>query len=180
VSEVSWSFRNLNLEGVNAQKASQTPPPGRYLMKVSEAQVAEVKNGGGHQIRLRLTDLGGQGSVEDFIRVNHPKSGSDANAKKAVEIGLERLKALLTCGGHPSPNNPGDIRTLNGLVVAVLLEQSEDWTDDKGQTRKGGTKPKKSGAYVPATDVDPDYVPGKTGPGPGKPPPRDLDDAIPF
>lgn len=172
---MSWSFTDLNLNGVEAQKGAATLKPGRYVCEVSEAELKTTK-AGGRQLFVKLNDINGGGYVADWITLTHPKAATDKGSKQAVEIGMSRLKALLLYGGHPNPDRPGDIASVNGLVVGVNVEQSEDWTDDKGVTRKGGGKPAKSGAYFSPADIG-----HKTsGAKPAGSKPEGVDDDIPF
>jgi len=130
---MSWSFRDLNLTGVEVQTGGSLKP-GRYVCRVSDPKIKETRNGG-RQVEVRLTDINGSGSVRDFISVYVP--GNTENAQTAQRIGRERLKSLLVFGGHPNPDEPGDIKTLDGLIVGVNVEQSEDYEKD-GVMRKPG------------------------------------------
>jgi len=66
--------------------------------------------------------------------------------------GREKLKALLTHGGHPTPDKPGDISSLKGLSVGVHVEKDE-YTDNTGMKREG-SRVKRFGAYYPPTLSD--------------------------
>jgi hypothetical protein len=78
------------------------------------------------------------------------------------------------------------------MVVGVIVEQDEDWIDDTGRTRKGGTKPRKNGAYIKASELGYDGPlkvstthSAAASPAPKTAPRRepataDLDDEIPF
>lgn len=168
----NWDIRDLNLTGVDIQRAATTLPPGKYVCRTSDAKV-QTNKAGGFQIVVKLTDVDGAGSVTDYITVKAP-AGASPNAQKAAEIGRERLKALLTYGGHSNPDHPGDISRYNGLVVGVIVEQGEDWTDENGVVRKGGGKPKRNGAYF-----DPKML-GYEGAPLAEQPADDLNDMIPF
>lgn len=170
----NWSFRDLNLEGVDTQKGSTSLKPGRYVAKVVEATLRDAKTGGSKQIMVKLSDTEGQGSVHDFITV-WVRNPADEKQATALRIGQERLKALLVYGGHPTPDRPGDLKSLVNLVVGLNVEQGEDWTDDKGVTRKGGGKPKKSGAYFDPAELGYQRPAGTASSGGG-----DLSDEIPF
>lgn len=136
-------FASLDLTNVEAEKGRKSLMPGSYTCKITNAEIKDTKDGRGKGLVVELTDVEGRGSVEDWINI-HNKS------QQAQEIGLGRLKYLLECAGHPNPGRPGDIKTLLGLQVGVHVEQGEDWIDRDGNKRKGGGKPRSSGAYFKA------------------------------
>lgn len=150
---MNFDFSSLNLTGVEAQRGSTSLKPGRFPCRTSDAEI-KTTQAGGKQLHIKLTDINGQGTTQDFITLAHPRAATDEKAAMSVRIGLERLKALLTYGGHPNPDAPGDIKSINGLIVGVNVEAGEDWVDDKGVTRKGGGKPRqKGGAYFRASEL---------------------------
>lgn len=150
---MNFDFSSLNLSGVEAQRGSTSLRPGRHGCRTSDAEI-KTTQAGGKQVFVKLTEINGQGITQDYITVAHPKAATDEKAAMSVRIGLERLKALLTYGGHPNPDNPGDIKSINGLVVGVNVEEGDPWVDDKGVTRKGGGKPRqKGGAYFKASEL---------------------------
>lgn len=168
----NFSFRDLNLSGVEAQKGSNSLKPGRYVCTTSEAELKPTKSGG-ISLKIKLTDRDGGGSVTDFINIKVPNVNDDKQAM-AQRIGRERLKALLVFGGHKNPDEPGDIKTMNGLTVGVIVEQGEDWKDESGTTRKGGGKPKKNGAYFDPKELGVQVSTTTSSSD------TDLDDEIPF
>jgi hypothetical protein len=171
---MNWSFRDLDLTNVEAQKGGNTLKPGRYSCEIQEVEIKKTA-AGGNQLFVRFVDQSSGGYVSDYVTLTHPKSGSDPKAKMSVEIGMSRLKSILVHGGHPSPDRPGDVRSLVGLIVGVSVEQGEDWVDDKGVTRKGGGKPARNGAYFSPVGLKVDTRP----PAPGTTS-KGVDDDIPF
>jgi hypothetical protein len=147
-----FDFSQLSLEGVEAARGGATLKPGIYVCTVDGVEIKK-NPGKATQLVVELVDEGGQGKVTDFISLAHARAAVDDKCRQAVEIGRSRLKALLEHGGHPNPDKPGDISTLKGLRVGVRVEQGDDWVDDKGATRKGGGKPARNGAYLPASQV---------------------------
>lgn len=179
-----WNYTNLNMKGVVPQRENNGLPEGRHICDVRNAELKQAK-GGSMQVAFDLIEINGAGKTFDRITVYHPRAQQDAKAAKSVEIGKERLKALLVYGGHPNPDNHRDIRELNSLRVGVICERDEDWVDDNGATRKGGVKPKKSGAYfapdgssAPATSGETSHDDKWAQPREGGP--SDMDDEIPF
>lgn len=145
-----WSFKNLNLAGVKVQQPGGLMlKPGKYIVTTSDAQIKQTQKGG-HQVVIKLTDTNGGGSIQDYIMVNNP------NSEENTRIGLERLMALLTFGGHPKPERANsNISELNGLTVGVVIDEDEfERADDNGVIRKiKGSKPRKSGAYFDPADL---------------------------
>lgn len=136
---MSWSFDKLDLGGIEQDGGRATLRPGNHKVKISSAEIKTTKAGNGKYIEVKLEADNGQ-YVLDRINVHNP-------SQKAQEIGLARLKSLLTHGGHPTPDQPGDIKSLIGLEVGVRVEQGESWRDSDGNVRPGGGQPRNNGAY---------------------------------
>ena len=153
---MSFSFRELSLDGVEAQKESSGGSilkAGDYNCKISHAEVKDTRTGG-KQVVVDLRDEETGSSIKDFINVHVPAGENLSieeknNKSNAQKWGREKLKALLTHGGHPSPDMPGDISSLVGLRVGVHVEKDE-YTDSTGLKREG-SRVKRFGAYFPAT-----------------------------
>jgi hypothetical protein len=185
-----WSFSNLNLSDVNAQRATTGLPIGKHVCVVNDAEIKKSRSG--FQIAIVLEEIEGLGICKDYITL-HSESNEE-NFKLAERIGKERFKALLECAEHPNPNNPGDINSIVGLVVGVICEQDEDWTDQHGVIRAGGVKPRRNGAYIKAstlgyagplkvkvsTRFKTERAPAAAKPRAMAPAGADLDDDIPF
>jgi hypothetical protein len=146
---MTWSFNNLNLSDVNAQRATPGLPEGKHVCVINDAEIKPSRSG--HQIVLVLEEINGLGMTKDYITLN--STNNEDNFKLAERIGKERFKAVLECGGHPNPNAPGDIHSVEGLVVGVICERSEEWRGDDGNMRPGGVKPRKNGAYIKAAEL---------------------------
>lgn len=154
-----FSFANLNLSKVAASSGVGVLQPGRYVVKVSAAEVVDNKAKDGKILKVKLSC--DQGVITDNINVMN-------KSEKATEIGLGQLKALLECGGHPNPNNPGDISTLRGLTVGIYVAQ-DGMYDGKPQYKvKGYMKPSdvgtgnvapKAAAPAPAIGGNDDDIP---------------------
>ena len=143
-----WNFRNLDLSGVDIQRPSRFLPVGNHVCVLNDCEVVTSKSG--WQIILYWEEIEGAGSCRDYITI-HANSKED-NAQLAERIGKERLKAVLTYGGHPTPDNPNDVNTMKGMVVGVICEKDDDWIDKFGNQRQGIVKPRRNGAYVKASD----------------------------
>ena len=149
---MAFNFRDLNLSGVEISSAPQILKPGRYVVEVSEAFTKQTRNGG-TAIELTMSDTKGGGSLRAWVNVHVPSS------QTATRIGREQLKALVTFGGHPSPDNPGDIATLKGLKVGASV-MTDTYTMD-GEKREGS---KLKGFFDPS-EIDPEIE--KSSPGTG-------------
>jgi len=177
---MSWSFDKLDLGNVETDGGRATLRPGNHEVKISSAEIKTTKAGNGKYIEVKLEADNGQ-YVLDRINVHNPN-------QKATEIGLARLKSLLTFGGHPSPDQPGDIKSLVGLKVGVRVEQGESWRDSEGNVRPGGGQPRNNGAYfaldgkveLGETEPTPQMSVEKSSSGTPTVKTGGLDDAIPF
>ena len=134
-----WSFDKVDLSGIDEGGGRLTLRPGNHEVKISSAELKTTKQGTGKYIEVRLESDNGQ-YVIDRINVKNPSA-------KAQEIGLARLKSLLTNANHPTPDNPKDINSLLGLSVGVRVETGPDWKDGDGNVRPGGGQPRQNGAY---------------------------------
>jgi hypothetical protein len=145
---MSWTgFNNLDLTEVEAEKGRSTLEPGSYTVKIVEALVNPAKNdSNGRVLALKFEEVNGKGSANDNINLVNRNPD-------ATKIGLARLKAMLVAAGHPNPDRPGDVKSMIGLKVGLHIEQDADWTDRDGKLRKGGGKPRRSGAYFKPSDL---------------------------
>jgi hypothetical protein len=137
---MTFSFSNLSLAGVQAATAGASVPPGKYVAKVKEVEVADTKNGNGKILKVKLTT--NKGVITDNINVYN-------TSEQAMKIGLEQLKSLLVNGGHPDPDNIGQhgVASIRGLSVGIVVG-AETYNGNQSSKVKGYMKPEN----VPATD----------------------------
>ena len=157
----TFSFDQLNLSDVKAS-AGGGLQAGRYICKVKAAALRDTAKGG-KQVEVNFEDNQGGGVIRAWINVHVPESS------EATRIGREQLKSLLVHGGHASPDQPGDIKSLVGLDVGVTVK-SESYQKN-GETRSGS---KVHFFYDPATGAS---ASNDTAPPAAA---RKFDDEIPF
>ena len=163
MSNTFASFSELDLSTVTEAKGVSILQPGTYDVRVANAEWQEMNNGNGHQVMVELEDVDGGGSIRHWINVHHKTS------KQAQEIGQRQLKSLLQFGGHPSPDKPGDIATLRGLHVGVVIGMSKERRNpNTGQVMV--SRPEVKGYRMPASDSAP--VPENSAA-------QEFDDALP-
>lgn len=139
-----FDFRDLNLSSVEVSSGSSILQPGKHVVSVLEAKVSPTKaNDGSKALAIKVGGLNGEGTLSHWINLYSAKS------PKATEIGREELKSLLVWGGHPTPNHPGDVASIVGLKVGVIVRANE-YTKD-GQVRTGSEIAK----FIDPADVDP-------------------------
>ncbi|PWC63976.1 hypothetical protein TSH7_09865 [Azospirillum sp. TSH7] len=137
-----WSFRNLDLSGVDMASGATVLKPGRWVCKATEVELDMNSGKTGRILKVKLVEVNGQGVITAKLNVQH----QNADAQR---IGLGELKALLTHGGHPNPEKPGDIKSVKGLVTGVTVtHDSSTYVDNKGKTRERGSQV--SGYFDPA------------------------------
>jgi hypothetical protein len=135
-SQDGFNFNDLDLTGVKASAGVGVLPPGKYVVRTSKAEIGDTKKkDGSKQLSVLCTDVDGNGIITAYINVFNKTS------EKATEIGREQLRALLEFGGHPSPDRPGDISTLNGLTVGIIVGR---------ETYEGKTSSKVKGFCLPS------------------------------
>ena len=124
---MAFSFEDLNLEGVVSAKGSMQLPKGKYVVKVTEAEVRKTSKGGSQvYVNMSCDD----GMIRMWINVHVPSS------ETATRIGREQLKALCTFGGHANPDKPGDIASLVGLTPGIRVVD-DTFKGDDGEDRQG-------------------------------------------
>ncbi len=169
---MSWTgFDSLDLTNVEEQKSRLEE--GRYIAVCREAKVAMQDGSSNRRVEVRLEDEAGAGDIINGFNVYHTN-------EQAMEIGLRQMKSFLVCAGHPNPNKPGDISSLKGLRVGIIVGMGKPYTDNKGVERQ-------------RTEVkaffDPNKSAGPTGPAPKSAGPTGpaakraagaLNDEIPF
>ena len=76
---MSFSFRELSLDGVDAQKESSGGSilkAGDYNCKINSAEVKDTRTGG-KQVVIDLKDESTGSSIKDFINVHVPQGSVD-------------------------------------------------------------------------------------------------------
>ena len=179
----TWSFANLDLGANKLSKASSRLRAGKYVCKIESAKITSTKDNQSKQLEVRFIDVDGHGDIVDYIMVhtNHSTKGH----QDSVTYGRDKLKSLLTFAKHPTPDRPGDVGSLVGLKVGVLVNDAP-YKDADGNERNG-SEVRSFGAFFPVEDFDkvptpatrPVAVPASTAgaPAAGR---TALDDDIPF
>lgn len=124
-----FNFGSLNLSGVGVSSGRVGLTPGKHIVRVKSAEI--VKNNKG-TIQLKIDCVGREGSLFYWINLMVPHS------KEATRIGQSELKSLLYYGGHPNPDQPGDISLINGLEVGVVVK-TESYTPQGTNQQKTRT-----------------------------------------
>ena len=183
-----WSFKNLNLSQVTQE--SVAVPVGEHVCKIVKAEVKKA----GTKATLHVQFQAPNGATfYSFCKVHD--TDTSEKKRRGTEIGQKRLKSILTHGGHPNPDNPGDINTLLGLEVGVRLAYPRDDNGNRTEWERNGksgleqAQPLEFGAFY--TPVAYDQVENGVDKAPvivveeeiatnGTGAPPDLDDKIPF
>jgi hypothetical protein len=177
---MSWKgFGELDLSDVKGESGSARLREGSYRVKCTEAEVvAPGKDGSKDRaVLVSLVCLDGHGDIKVNFNVFH-------NNEQAQDIGLRQLKGFLEVAGHPSPDRPGDVKSLVGLSCTVIVGMGKPWTDKEGKQRQN-TEVKKFGpkdapVSGPSTTPSAGVNKGNFQAPPGGGSRRDLDDEIPF
>lgn len=149
------SFGEIDLTKVEASVGG-TLKPGRYICTVTEAEFKKTPKA--MQVVVKLTDGVSKDAIRDFINVRVFSSD------EATGYGLQRLKKLLMAMGHPNPDKPGDISSLRGRTVGVVVK--EEAYEKDGEKRMGSRvsyyfSPEKTAAGGAPSGLDnmPDDIP---------------------
>lgn len=142
---MSWNgLASINLSEIEEDKGGQTLAEGPHVCRITNAELNKTKNGKGHRLAVTLTALDGSGHVTDYMNVNNPSD-------EAQEIGLRRLKTMLSKAGYTLPNP--DINKMKGLSVGVHVVRGDDWTDREGNTRRGGGQPRQNSPFFAPSET---------------------------
>lgn len=176
---MSWSgFDQLDLSGVEAAGGARLQP-GKYIVKCTEAKINQKEGTSNRMLTLTLEDIDGNGDIRVNLNIYH-------SSEKAQEIALRSLKQFLEEAGHPNPDRPGNISTLEGLQVGILVGWGKPYTNRDGEERVN-TEVRRFVSTRKAAEwqLGPDGTPSPLAGGSGAPKghrstTRDLDDSIPF
>lgn len=97
---------------------------GKHIVTCTEAKVENINGTRNHKLVLDLSNASGYTRVN--LNIFH-------NSTQAMEIALRQLKSFLVNAGHPSPDKPGDVRTLAGLTVGVIIGEGKPYTNSEGR-----------------------------------------------
>ena len=127
------SFGALDLSNVEGATGGRLQP-GTYEVEAKKAEI-ETFNGsdgsvGNKRLVVEFHDVSGAGDIRENFNIHFPSS------EKAENIGKSNLKSFLTAAGHPDPDRPKDIRTINGLQVSVIVGMGKPYTNKNGETRQ--------------------------------------------
>lgn len=150
-------FDKLDLTGVEAQ-TSMRLQSGKYIVRCSNAEVKASENSSRNRmLALQFDDEAGNGDIRVNLNIHH-------SSEQAQEIALRQLKSFLEEAGHPNPDKPGDVKSLVGLTVGIVVGFGKPWTDRDGKSRTstevkrflsvdkiGGMRLGPDGAQPPAT-----------------------------
>lgn len=119
-------FTSLDLSGVTASKPFVTLSVGEHEVLVKDV---EYKTEGARgTLMIEYEDQKG-GSIREWLNIFNP-------SEKNQEISREKLKSLLTAGGHPTPDHPGDVKSIVGLRVRIYVGMSKPWTGRDGKVNE--------------------------------------------
>lgn len=159
---MSFSFSELSLSNVKASAGIAVLAPGKYVCKVRDVEVSDTKSTpGGKRLIVKLSEINDKGVITAGINLHLP--GKD----EATRIGLEQLKSLLVYGGHPDPDNIGQlgVASIRGLIVGVQVK-AKTYNGEKTSDVAFFCEPKTVPGYETNAEVR----------GSGS----DMDDDIPF
>jgi hypothetical protein len=151
----NFAFDDLDLSGVDAGEASIAPMGiGRHHAVIEHAKMIKSANGKSSMLVIRFVSLDGQSQTFDRITLHHKSS------PQAQDIGRRRMKLLLQCAGHPNPDRPGRVESIEGLTVGVDVGPGDLYTDKTtGRAMEGNPKPREYSPYFAITSDTPPPIP---------------------
>jgi len=150
-----WSgFNGLDLSDVKVEDRVSRLEPGEYVVETNGATI-ETLDGNKKVVRVTFTDVDKAGDIRNDFRMH-------GFSEAAIKIGKEKLKQFLIASGHPSPDRPGEMSSLNGLSCRVFIGMGKPYQNRNGETKqyseiKSFMPPTKAVAKV-GSDID-DEIP---------------------
>lgn len=86
---------NIDLSAVKVQNNFKPIPSGNYNVILDETEMKDTKSGTGQYINCKFKVLGGEYEGKFLFHMFNIKNDNP----KAVEIGLQQLKAFMECAG---------------------------------------------------------------------------------
>jgi len=124
-----WNgFSDLDLSDVEVNERMSRLSPGEYTVSSSDATI-ETLEGNKKVVRVVFADDGKSGDIRHDFRMH-------GFSEAAVRIGREKLKQFLIAAGHPSPDKPADMKTLNGLTCRVFIGMGKPYTAKDGSQKQ--------------------------------------------
>jgi hypothetical protein len=133
----------IDLSGLKTMTDGMTKP-GYHVVEIAKAEI-KVAATGARMVYLDFRAQDGTKSSDRFT-IQHPRATTDEKAAKAQEIGLRKLKTLLTYGVAPAgrppldPNSFKGVSTLLGVTVGTLIVKGPDFQGNDGTTKTGGAE----------------------------------------
>lgn len=156
-SSITSGLSNVSVDNSGNRKESLKAGP--HVCRVTKAAMTKTAKNG-RQVAIKLTTEEHQITRTHFFFLAGGPTQKDEGTKSAIEANLKDFKSMLVHGGHPNPNNPGDIKSLVGLRVGVNFKVPQvknangQWVDETwdneetGETGlKAGVKPAKFGPF---------------------------------
>ena len=91
-------------------------PSRQEIMRLRLLKQSSKHKSGGKALYVKLENDDGQ-YVTDYLNFVHKTS------QQAVDIGKRRMKEMLVCGGHPTPDKPGSVEKIKGLKLGARVVQ---------------------------------------------------------
>lgn len=123
-----WNgFNNLDLTNVETSSGYVRLEKGEHHVKIKDAIMKDSASGGKYlQVNFEgVSDVGNINANFNLVNKN----------QQAVDIGKRQLKSLLVASKHPNPDKPGDVASLNGLELKVMVGNGKAFTGDDGVER---------------------------------------------
>lgn len=127
----------IDLSGYSTMTGGSAPA-GYHVGVISKCESKPTQAGAK---MLHITYTTPRGTVRDRLTIAHPRAGTDSKAKTAVEIGLRKIKSILTYGTRDGETLDASRyrgpASLLGVRVGLLAVIGDDFTGTDGKLVKG-------------------------------------------
>lgn len=120
-----WNgLNNLDLSDVQ-EAGDPVLKTGKYVVTCTDAFVEQIGTTPNRKLVLQLN--GGGGQIRCTLNIHH-------TSQQAQDIALRQLKSFLVASGYPTPDRPGDVSSLKGLEVGIIVGEGKQYTNRDGKT----------------------------------------------
>lgn len=121
----TWNgFQDLDLSNVEVTGDFVRLPVGKHIVKCHDAKVEQITGTANRRVVVEFSN--DDGGIRTNFNIYHSN-------EQAQSIGKERFKKFLMKAGHPNPDKPQDVTTINGRTVGIIVRMGNPYINNDGE-----------------------------------------------